>query len=152
VDGPGKPRHRSLGASPPKPAPKSVSRPALKEVPKPKSQREDGDTLFDETDEAELDEAFMTVKSGERPKATPLPQKASEKTRRGGLSEAIKHLLPKADLPTEAMRSIAQIKAALAPKLEQAKMPMPGPIPVANPSLCRRHTRRAAKCASGSCS
>lgn len=128
---------------PPKPAPKSVSRPALKEVPKPKSQREDSDTLFDETDEAELDEAFLAVESGERPKATPLPQKASEKTREGGLSEAIKHLLPKADLPTEAMRSIAQIKAALAPKLEQAKNAHAGTDPGGEPvALPAAHTAR----------
>lgn len=104
---------------PPKPAPKPAPKPVLKEVPKPKPKVAEPDTLFDETAEAALDEAFAEAEAPDKPEqAVP---KAQGKGHEGSLGDAIKQLLPKSDLPAEAMRSIAQIKAALAPKLEQAR-------------------------------
>lgn len=108
---------RDTSKSAAKPAPK----PALREVPKPKPKPVENDALFDETSEAELDKAFAAAETADSPNETTQPAKTHEKSKDGGLGEAIKHLLPKADLQAEAMRSIAQIKAALAPKLEQAR-------------------------------
>jgi predicted Zn finger-like uncharacterized protein len=104
---------------PPKPAPKPAPKPVLKEVPKPKPKVPDPDTLFDETAEAALDEAFAEAEAPDTPDQS--AAKPHAKGHDGSLGDAIKQLLPMSDLPAEAMRSIAQIKAALAPKLEQAK-------------------------------
>jgi predicted Zn finger-like uncharacterized protein len=107
-----------------KPAMKPAPKPVLKEVPKPKPKPiVDTDTLFDETAEAALDNAFAEAELASKPGAdkTAPPSKPQAKGHEGGLGDAIKQLLPMTDLPAEAMRSIAQIKAALAPKLEQAK-------------------------------